>query len=57
MCESTTLPIIKYFSSSDQSDPFLGIKCFKVEKRVTGLSWRDILSARKVAQLIDGFFP
>lgn len=57
VCESTVVPIIKYFSASDQTDIFLGIKCYKVDKRVEGLSWRDLLSARKVAQLIDGLLP
>jgi hypothetical protein len=57
VCESTELPILKFFSATDASDPFLGIRCFKVEKTVKGISLRDLLSAQKVARLIDGLFP
>ena len=54
MCSSTVVPILKFFSHSDQTHLELGITCRKLAGPVAGTSWRDLFSANKVAQLIEG---
>lgn len=54
MCESTTLPILKVFSSSDLTDPLLGIKCVRVDKHVSGFSWHDWRAFYKLEKWMDG---
>jgi hypothetical protein len=47
--------VIKWFSPSDVSDPVLGLRCFKVDKYVAGVSWRDWASWFKLARYLDDF--
>jgi hypothetical protein len=55
VCEYAALSFIKWFSPTDVSDPVLGLRCFKVDKYVAGVSWRDWASWFKLARYLDDF--
>lgn len=52
MCQYAALPVVKWFSSSDQSDPSIGLTCTKIDRHVAGVDWRTWAGWLKLAQYL-----
>ena len=51
-----SFPAIKWFSSSDQSQTFpTPITCVRVDKHVSGASWREWASWLKLTRYLSDF--
>lgn len=47
-------PAVKYFSASDESQTFpTPITCYRVDKQVAGISWREWASWAKLLKFVD----
>jgi hypothetical protein len=52
VCSSEAIPAIKWFSSSDMTDPILGYTCVRVDKTVTGTDWKTWAAWLKLARYL-----
>jgi len=55
VCTSTELPLIKWFSPSDVSNPLLGIECVRVDKHVAGVDWKTWAGWFKLVRYLRDF--
>lgn len=55
MCEQQGFPVIKWFSESDVTGQLPGVQCYRVDKVVTGQSWRTWAGWFKLLRYLDEF--
>jgi hypothetical protein len=56
ICTLDTFPAIKFFSPTDQSQRLpTPITCVRVDKHITGASWREWASWFKLARILQSF--
>jgi hypothetical protein len=46
------LPLIKWFSSSDETNPLLGFECTRIDRHVAGVDWKTWAGWLKLARYL-----